>query len=67
MSEKQELIKKMLEMQKMFIQYEHQNGVRQQDYFTPEEGHPLANYKDEYTRMANRVVELAHEEKGSKR
>ena len=67
MSEKQELIKKMLEMQKMFIHYERQHGVRQQDYFTPEPGHPLANYKEEYTRLANRVVELAHAEKGSKR
>ena len=27
MSDKQELIKKMLEMQKKFIDYEHENGV----------------------------------------
>ena len=68
MSEKQELIKKMIEMQKKFIEYEHQHGgVAQADYFTPESGHPLENYKEEYNKLANRLVDLAHQEKGSKR
>ena len=33
MSEKQEMIKKMIEMQKKFIAYEHANGVSQEEYF----------------------------------
>ena len=66
--EKQVLIKKMLEMQKKFIEYEHtHDGVAQADYYTPESGHPLENYQEEYTRLANRLVDLAHQEKGSKR
>ena len=66
--EKQALIKQMLEMQKKFIEYEHTHeGVAQADYYTPEPGHPLENYQEEYTRLANRLVDLAHEEKGSKR
>jgi hypothetical protein len=67
MSEKQELIKKMLEMQKRFIEYEHANGVAPVDYFAPGGGHELDGFRQEYRDMAMRVVELAHEEKGSRR
>ncbi len=67
MSEKQDLIKKMLEMQKKFIEYEHQNGVEMEDYFVPEEGHPLNNYRQQYRDMAMKLVDMAHEEKGSHR
>ncbi len=67
MGEKEELIAKMQQMQKQFMEYEHEFGVDQLEYFSPPAGHPLENYKEEYTRLANRVVELAHEEKGSKR
>ena len=35
MSEKQELIRKMLKMQKDFIAQEHQGGVDPKDYFAP--------------------------------
>ena len=37
MSDKQELIAKLLEMQKKFIDYEHENGVEMEDYFAAEE------------------------------
>lgn len=67
MSEKQEMIKRMLEMQKKFIEYEHANGVEPQDYFTPGAGHPLDGYRQEYMDLAMKVVEIAHGEKGSKR
>jgi hypothetical protein len=67
MSDKQEMIKKMLEMQKKFIEYEQQNGVEQQEYFTPGEGHPLYNYRQQYNELANKLVDIAHEEKGSHR
>nr|AFI78490.1 hypothetical protein ws156A7_0011 [uncultured bacterium ws156A7] len=67
MSEKQELIRKMLKMQKKFIAYERENGVEPRDYWAGEKDHPLTGYKEEYADLATRVVDLAHTEKGSKR
>jgi hypothetical protein len=64
--EKQDLIDKMLDMQKQFIEYEHQNGVSGKDYWASEDG-LLVNYRQEYMDMANRVVDLAHEIVGSSR
>ncbi len=67
MSEKQEIINKLLEMQKMFIKYEQENGVEMKDYFVPDEGHPLHGFRQEYMDLANKLVDMAHEEKGSHR
>ena len=66
MSDKQEMIKKMLEMQKKFIDYEHENGVSMEEYFTPSDDSPLKGYRQEYRDLAMKVVDVAHEEKGSK-
>jgi len=67
MSEKQELITKMLEMQKKFMDYEHANGVEMEDYFVGAEGHLLHHFRQEYMDMANKLVDMAHAEKGSHR
>jgi len=67
MSEKQEMIKKMIEMQKKFIEYEHANGVSQEEYFAAPEGHVLSNYRQEYGDLAMKLVDMAHTEKGSHR
>ncbi len=67
MSEKQELIQKMLEMQKKFIDYEHKDGVNPQDYFYPESGHELDGYRQQYQELATKLIDMAHEEKGSHR
>jgi len=67
MSEKAELISKMLEMQKKFIAYEQDNGVSMADYYAAKEGHTLHNYREEYAELAMKVNVMAHEEKGSKR
>lgn len=67
MSEKQEMIKKMIEMQKKFMQYEHEHGVTQEEYFVAGEGHPLAGYRQEYSEIADKLINMAHEEKGSHR
>jgi hypothetical protein len=67
MSEKQELIKKLLEMQKKFIDYEHANGIEMEDYFVGDENHPLHNFRQEYMDLANKLVDMAHAEKGSHR
>lgn len=67
MSEKQDLIKRMLELQKKFIDYEQQNGIDGFDYYTPPAGHPLEGYRQEYNDLANKVIDLAHGEAGSHR
>ena len=64
--EKQDLIDKMLVMQKQFIEYEHENGISGKDYWASSDG-LLANYRQEYIDMANRVVDIAHELVGSSR
>lgn len=67
MSDKKELIKKMLQMQKDFIAEEHKGGIDPKDYFAPQDGHPLLGYRESYEELATEVVDLAHAEKGSKR
>lgn len=54
-------------MQRKFIEYDREKGVTQEEYWLGEEGHPLDQFKDKFDEMATKVVELAHEEKGSKR
>ena len=66
MSDKQEMIKKMIEMQKKFQEYETANGVNPEDYFTPEDGHLLDGYRQEYADLAAAVNAAAHAEVGSK-
>lgn len=67
MSDKNELIKQMLEMQQMFIKYEQENGVDMKDYYVPDEKHPLFQYREKYAELADKVNAMAHEDKGSKR
>ena len=67
MSEKQEIIQKMLRMQKTFIAREQSGGIEQEEYYSPDEGDELEGYQAEYNKLANRLVDLAHEEQGSKR
>jgi hypothetical protein len=62
--EKQELIEKMLSMQQQFIDYEHKNGITGKDYWASKDG-LLADYRQTYMTMANRVVDIAHQIVGS--
>ena len=66
MSKKQELINEMLQMQKHFIAYEQENGVDPVDYYLAAEGHPLHAYHKRYRDIAMQLVDIAHEEKGSR-
>jgi hypothetical protein len=54
-------------MQKDFIAQEQQGGVDPKDYFVPGSDHPLLGFRESYNDIATQVVDLAHEEKGSKR
>ena len=67
MSEKQKLIREMLTMQKQFMEREKRGGIEPEEYYSPEEGDDLEGYQSRYDKLANRVVDLAHEEKGSGR
>ncbi len=66
MSSKQDKIKKMLEMQKKFIELDRARGVSAKEYFTPEDGAELDGYREEYAKLAMDVVSEAHSEKGSR-
>jgi len=63
---KEEMIKKMIDMQKKFTEYERKDGVEQVDYYTPKDGHMLDGYRQEYNELAKQLVDMAHEEVGSK-
>ena len=65
MSSKQDKIKKMLEMQKKFIEMDRARGVSAEEYFTPEDGAELDGFRQEYMKIAMEVVDEAHSEKGS--
>ena len=67
MSKKQDLIRKMLEMQREFIKKEHESGLDPRDYYAGDDSTEGGGYNKEYTRLANELVDLAHEEKGSHR
>lgn len=67
MSDKQAKIQKMIEMQKVFSDFERKNGVTMEEYYAADEKHPLHNYRHEYAALAEEVLEMAHSDKGSSR
>jgi|TARA_B110000263_G_scaffold168743_1_gene146996 hypothetical protein len=67
MTTKQEIIQKMIHMQKQFIARERKSGVAQEDYFVPQSGDILDGYRETFDELATQLVDLAHEEKGSHR
>ena len=64
--EKNDLIHEMLEMQKQFIDFEHQNGISGKDYYYSQDG-LLSDYRQKYMDMAMKVVDLSHQIVGSHR
>ncbi len=67
MSDKQEMIKQMLEMQKRFIELEQAGEFSAEEYYDSDGDSELAKFKRTYDELATKVVDLAHEEKGSRR
>ncbi len=63
---KREKIRKLLEMQRRFIELDHEHGVDMREYFAPEESDPLRGYREQYRDLAMEVVADAHALKGSK-
>ena len=68
MSSKQDMIKQMLDMQKKFMEYEHEHGVQSAEYWGEvDASHPLHGYRAKYEELATKVVDMAHADKKSKR
>jgi len=63
-AEKNALIAEMLELQKQFIDREHDGGISGKDYYYSQEG-LLKDYRQAYMEKAMRVVELSHQIVGS--
>lgn len=67
MSDRNTLIKELIEMQKKFIEEEHKNGFDAKNYFNPESGHALDGYRQTFMSKAMELCDAAHADKGSKR
>ncbi len=67
MSEKQEIIKEIMDLQRKFIDIEQRGDFSAEQYYDSEGDSELAKYKRRHEELATRLVDMAHEEKGSKR
>lgn len=67
MSEKQEIIKQMLELQRQFIEIEQGGKFSAEDYYDSDGDSELAKNKRIYDELATKLVDMAHAEKGSHR
>lgn len=67
MSEKQEIISQMLKLQQKFIELERGGGFDAAEYYDSDGDSELARHKRDFDKLATRLVDLAHAEKGSHR
>ena len=67
MSEKQEIIQQMLDLQHKFIELEQRGDFSAEQYYDSDGDSELAKHKRAHEELATRLVDMAHEEKGSKR
>lgn len=67
MSEKQKIIRQMMEMQHKFIELERRGEFSTEEYYDTEGETELARHKRDFEALATQLVDLAHAEKGSKR
>jgi hypothetical protein len=67
MSEKQEIIKQIMELQREFIDIEQKGQFSAEQYYDNEGDSELAINKRRHEELATKLVDLAHAEKGSKR
>ena len=62
--ERKEIITRMLDIQKRFMELERDKGVTEKDLHQNPKG-VLKEYKEEHEKLANRLVDIAHKIKGS--
>jgi hypothetical protein len=67
MTEKQEIIKQMLDLQHKFIELEQRGDFSTEEYYDSEGDTELARHKRSFEELATKLVDLAHADKGSKR
>ena len=67
MSEKQEIIKQMMDLQHKFIELEHRGEFSTEEFYDTDGDSELALHQRNFEDLARRLVDLAHTEKGSKR
>jgi hypothetical protein len=67
MSEKQEIIKQMLDLQHKFIELEQRGDFSTEEYYDSEGETELAQHKRSFEALSTKLVDMAHAEKGSKR
>lgn len=63
-AEKAKLIEEMIDLQKKFMEIEHDKGISGKDYYYSQEG-LLQDYRQVYAEKAMRVVTISHELVGS--
>jgi|TARA_B100001079_G_C16193871_1_gene418406 transposase len=62
--ERKEIIKKLLKIQKEFMELERKKGVTEKDIHHNPTG-IIKEYVEEHEKLANRLVDIAHKLKGS--
>lgn len=62
--ERKEIITRLLEIQKNFMDLEREKGVTERDIHHNPKG-VIKEYKEEHEKLANRLVDIAHQIKGS--
>ena len=67
MSDKQQIIQRMMEMQRKFIELERNGDFSAEHYYDTVGENELAQHKREFEALATQLVDMAHEEKGSHR
>lgn len=67
MSDKQAVIQQMMEMQRKFIELERSGGFNAEEYYDSDGDSELARHKRDFDALATQLVDMAHDEKGSKR
>lgn len=67
MSEKEKIIKQIMELQHKFIELEQNGEFSTEEYYDTDGESELAKYKRLHEELATKLVDLAHAEKGSHR
>ena len=64
LEERKQIIARLLDIQKRFMDLEREKGVTEKDLHQNPKG-VLTEYKEEHEKLANRLVDIAHKIKGS--